>query len=509
MSGHRLGEYIDRLGKEGLLAERQTGSFPNDREVKHLSFDSRDVSEGTLFVCKGAHFREDFLRSAVEGGAFCYLSETEYPDVKAPCILVSDIRKSMAILANFHYDDPWSRIPVIGITGTKGKSSTAYFVKSVLDCYMEKTGGKETGVVSSIETYDGIERFESHLTTPEPIDLERHFSNALEEGLSFMTMEVSSQALKYDRVLGVRFAAGAFLNIDYDHISPIEHPDWEDYFASKLELFRQCEKAVVNLDSDHIDRVLEAAKAAGSLITFSERDESADYFGFNVRKDGRDTVFCVRSAGAETEYRLGVPGLFNVSNALAAIAICSAFSVPQDCIYMGLLKARVPGRMEMYSSADGKIVSIVDYAHNRLSFEKLFESVRQEYPERRVVIVFGCPGKKALDRRHDLGQIAGMRADHVFITEEDPGEEDVNEICAQIASSVEEQGCPYTILTDRGEAIRAAVGSSDVPAVILITGKGAETREKRGTEYIPVPSDVEYVTEALREYDSSCGLKTE
>ena len=150
----------------------------------------------------------------------------------------------------------------------------------------------------------------------------------------------------------------------------------------------------------------------------------------------------------------------------------------------------------MYSSADGKIVSIVDYAHNRLSFEKLFESVRQEYPERRVVIVFGCPGKKALDRRHDLGQIAGMRADHVFITEE-------------IASSVEEQGCPYTILTDRGEAIRAAVSSSDVPAVILITGKGAETREKRGTEYIPVPSDVEYVTEALREYDSSCGLKTE
>ena len=294
MSGHRLGEYIDRLGKESLLAERQTGSISPLIQGMYR--------RGTLFVCKGAHFREDFLRSAVEGGAFCYLSETEYPDVKAPCILVSDIRKSMAILANFHYDDPWSRIPVIGITGTKGKSSTAYFVKSVLDCYMEKTGGKETGVVSSIETYDGIERFESHLTTPEPIDLERHFSNALEEGLSFMTMEVSSQALKYDRVLGVRFAAGAFLNIDYDHISPIEHPDWEDYFASKLELFRQCEKAVVNLDSDHIDRVLEAAKAAGSLITFSERDESADYFGFNVRKDGRDTVFCVRSAGAETEY---------------------------------------------------------------------------------------------------------------------------------------------------------------------------------------------------------------
>ena len=502
MSGRRLSEYIAYLEENGLLAGEPAGTLPADRTVEHLSFDSRDVTEGTLFVCKGEHFRQEFLVSAARSGAFCYLSEKEYPAAGIPCIPVKDIRKSMAMLANFHYEDPWTRIPVIGITGTKGKSSTAYFVKSVLDSYMEKTGGKETGIISSIDTYDGRERFESHLTTPEPIDLERHFSNAFKEGLSFVTMEVSSQALKYDRVLGVRFAAGAFLNIDYDHISPIEHPDWEDYFTSKLALFRQCEKAVVNLDSDHIDRVLKAAEEAGSLITFSEKDENADFFGFNVRKDREDTVFCVRSGGEVREYRLGVPGLFNVSNALAAIAICSSFGVPAECIYDGLLRARVPGRMEMYPSADGKIISIVDYAHNRLSFEKLFDSVRTEYPDRRVVIVFGCPGRKALDRRHDLGQIAGMRADHVFITEEDPGEEDVNDICAQIASSVAEQGCPYTILTDRGDAIRAAVDSSDVPTVILITGKGAETREKRGTEYIPVPSDVEYVTEALREYDA-------
>ena len=502
MSGRRLSEYVTYLEENGLLAEMPAGTIPADRTVEHLSFDSRDVVEGTLFVCKGEHFREEFLVSAVRSGAFCYLSEKEYPAAGIPCIVVRDIRKSMAMLANFHYEDPWARIPVIGITGTKGKSTTAYFVKSVLDRCMEKTGGKETGIISSIDTYDGRERFESHLTTPEPIDLERHFSNALEEGLSFVTMEVSSQALKYDRVLGVRFAVGAFLNIDYDHISPIKHPDWEDYFTSKLALFRQCEKAVVNLDSDHIDRILEAAKEAGSLITFSEKDEGADCCGFNVRKDGEYTVFSVRSHGKVSEYRLGVPGLFNVSNALAAIAICESFGVPEEYIREGLIRARVPGRMEMYSSSDGKIISIVDYAHNRLSFEKLFDSVRTEYPDRRVVIVFGCPGRKALDRRHDLGQIAGMRADHVFITEEDPGEEDVNDICAQIASSVAEQGCPYTILTDRGDAIRAAVESTEAPTVILITGKGAETREKRGTEYIPVPSDVEYVTEALHEYDA-------
>ena len=183
MSGRRLSEYVAYLEENGLLAEEPAGALPVDRTVEHLSFDSRDVVEGTLFVCKGEHFRQEFLVSAARSGAFCYLSEKEYPTAGIPCIPVKDIRKSMAMLANFHYEDPWTRIPVIGITGTKGKSSTAYFVKSVLDCYMEKTGRKETGIISSIDTYDGRERFESHLTTPEPIDLERHFSNALKEGL--------------------------------------------------------------------------------------------------------------------------------------------------------------------------------------------------------------------------------------------------------------------------------------------------------------------------------------
>ncbi len=501
MKKYTLREYIQLLSGEGLI----TGPMPRgeilDREVSLVSCDSQNVIPGTLFLCKGAHFKEEYLKDAVKKGAFVYLSEREYENVDACRIALTDTRKAMARLATWYYNDPWSRIKVTGITGTKGKSSTTYYVKSILDEYMKAIGGRETGVVSSVDTYDGVERFESHLTTPEPLDLERHFANGADSGMEYMTIEVSSQALKYDRVEGVTLATAVFLNIGYDHISSIEHPDWEDYFESKLRIFEQCETGIVNLDSDHIDRILEAAKNAPKLITFSQKDPSADVYGYHVRKSQENTIFQVRTSRFDREFRLSMPGLFNVENALAAIAICMNYGVPERYIYSGLLKARVPGRMEIYTSADRHVIAIVDYAHNRLSFEKLFQSVKEEYQGRRVVIVFGCPGKKALDRRHDLGEIAGRYADHVYLTEEDPGEEDALEICKEIAVSVTQEGCPYSIHVDRGDAIMAAVMEAEEETVILITGKGAETREKRGMEYVPVPSDVDYTKMALHEFD--------
>ena len=166
----------------------------------------------------------EFLQSAKEQGAFVYLAEKKYDQVDLPCILVSDVRLAMAYLADFYYNHPSSKLGVVGITGTKGKSSTAYYMKSILDRYQESQGRGETGVVSSIDTYDGVKRFESHLTTPEPLDLQRHFANAAQTGLEYVTMEVSSQALKYHRSLCTDFAAACFLNIGYDHISPIEPP---------------------------------------------------------------------------------------------------------------------------------------------------------------------------------------------------------------------------------------------------------------------------------------------
>ncbi len=503
---HTLGEHIQLLQKHALLADTSVVIPDPERIVNLVSCDSQHVVPGTLFICKGAHFKEQYLQDAVRKGAMVYLAETPYENTPAPCIRVTNIRHAMAVLADYFYNHPSQKLNVVGITGTKGKSSTSYYLKYIFDEFMAAVGGKESGVLGSIDTYDGVERFESHLTTPEPLDLERHFANAVGAKLDYLTMEVSSQALKYDRVYGVEFSAACFLNIGYDHISPIEHPDFEDYFQSKLRIFEQAAVGCVNLDTERADEVLAAAKTCPRVITFSQKDSSAAVYADQVRKNGNDILFRVKTPRFLRKFRLTMPGLFNVENALAAIAVCEALGIPEQYIYVGLQKARVPGRMEVYANSDDKVIAIVDYAHNRLSFEKLFESTRAEYPGRRIVTVFGCPGKKALDRRRDLGEISGKYSDLVILTEEDSGEEDTEEICRQISIHVEAQGCQYSIQPDRGEAIRQAILSCEEPTVILITGKGAETRQKRGIEYIDCPSDVEYTKDYLHEYDVIHGL---
>ena len=498
---HVLGDYYQLLLNHRLLADSTPLAADLSRPVALVSCDSQEAAEGTLFLCKGAHFKPQYLIDAAARGAFCYVSETVYPEASIPCIRVTDVRRAMALMANFYYNDPWKKLNVVGITGTKGKSTTAYYVKYILDEYLRAAGKAESGIVSSITTYDGVERFPSRLTTPEPLELERHFANGVETGMDYLTMEVSSQALKYDRVLGVNFAVAAFLNIGSDHISPIEHPDLEDYFTSKLRIFDQCAVACVNLDSDQADRVLAAAAHAPRIITFSQANEGASVYGFDVKKSGNDILFRVRTPRFCRQFRLTMPGLFNVQNALAAIAICEGLGIPEQAIYVGLMKARVPGRMEVYTNANNRVIAIVDYAHNRLSFEKLFQSVQEEYPGRRIVTVFGCPGKKAFDRRRDLGEISGKYSDLVILTEEDSGEEPTEDICREISVHVAEQGCDYSIQPDRGEAIQSAVNSCEVDSILLITGKGAETRQKRGIQYIECPSDVEYVQRFLHDYD--------
>ena len=503
---HTLCDYIALLEERGLLATPAPEALNRSAPVELVSYDSREVVPGTLFICKGVHFKPEFLAMAQDKGAVAYVSETPYPDSPLPCLRVNDMRRAIAPLADRFYDHPSGELKVIGVTGTKGKSSTAYYLKYILDEFLAERNKPESGMISSIDTYDGLERFESHITTPDALDLQRHFGHAAKSGLEYLTMEVSSQALKYHRSLCTDFAVACFLNIGYDHISPIEHSDFEDYFSSKLRIFQQGAVNCVNLDCDHAGRVLAAARETGKpLYTFSQKDKEADVYASQVRKRGNDILFQVRTRRYEREFRLTMPGLFNVENALAAIAVCEALGIPQRHIRAGLEKARVPGRMEVFANADGSVTALVDYAHNRMSFETLFRSVREEYPGRQIVTVFGCPGLKALDRRRDLGEISGKYSDLVVLTEEDSGEEDTLSICREIATHVEKQGCRYVIELNRGEAIRQAILGCQPPALLLITGKGRETRQKRGQEYVEVPSDVEYVRAFLREYDAKRG----
>ena len=495
---YKLSEYIDLLKEKSLITDV---NINGDIEIEHISYNSQDIKSGTLFVCKGAHFKDEYLADAVKKGAVCYIAERKM-DVDCDYIIANDVRKSLPLIADKFYEQAWDKIGLVGITGTKGKSTTTYFLRYIFDEYAKDNGINKSGVISSIDTYDGVESFESHLTTPEPFELHKHFSNAAKSGIKHMTMEVSSQALKYDRVSGVTFDVGCYLNIGYDHISAVEHPDFEDYFHSKLKLFSQSKTACVCLDGERSNEAIEAAKNAERVITFSSIDENADVYGYNIRKSGSDTLFNVRTKNFDSEFSLTIPGLFNVQNALAAIAVCTALEIPERNIYVGLMKARSDGRMEVYHNADSKVVVIVDYAHNKMSFENLFDSVMKEFPGRKIYTVFGCPGNKAQNRRKDLGEISGRFSDKVFLTEEDAGEEPVEKICKEIAVFVEnEKKAECIIEPDRGEAIRKAICECDTPSLVLITGKGNETRQKRGTLYIPCPSDVEYTKQYLKEYD--------
>lgn len=479
--------------------------FIKSGKVTGVTYNSKEVKEGSLFVCKGVHFKEAYLEEAVKRGAIAYVSETEYPagaGIKA--FIVDDIREAMKTVDEAFYGPVYEKLKMTGITGTKGKSSTTYFMVGIIDDYMKATGGKRSAVLSTINNYDGVVDEESHLTTPEIMQFYKHMTNAVDNGIEYMTMEVSSQALKVGRVSGVTFDVGCFLNISPDHISSIEHPDFDDYFESKLKLFSQCKVACINLDCDEQEKIRAASKNAKSVVTFSQSDESANVYGYNVKTINGKTHFDVRGrnlnelgiADFDEHIELAAFGKLNVENALAAISISVCYGIPFEYIKSGLGRIIVPGRMELFASKDGKAIAIVDYAHNKLSFEKLIDTIKHEFPDKNYVAVFGSAGGKAFSRREILGTIAGKNCRKTYITDEDPGEEDLMEICKEIATHVEAAGGEYEIILDRSEAIKKAVDEAD-NSVIMVLGKGRETRIKRGTVYCDSPSDVDVVKEAL------------
>ena len=501
-----LKQYKDALDAAGLLTAC-VNEDKFDTKISYVTYDSREVTDGTLFVCKGAAFKPEYLKSSIADGACAYISEKEYKEGgDIPAVIVSDIRKAMPLLGDLFYDYPQKKLNLTGFGGTKGKSTSTYYMKYVVDEYLESIGKPESGVLSSIDNYDGVIREESHITTAESLELHKHFYNAVNSKIDFMEMEVSSQALKYDRVLGIRYKVSVFLNISEDHISPNEHADFEDYLSSKMKMFALTEHAVVCLDSDCIDRVLEEAKAAGDVTTVSCKNPDADYYAHDIRKDGESIFFSVTKKKApafEEEFELTMPGLFNVENALGVIAAADIYNIPTACIKAGLRKAKSPGRMELFKSKDGLVNAFVDYAHNKLSFEALYSSVKKEFPGYRIVGIFGCPGGKAYQRRYELPRVAAKYGDKIYICAEDPGPDPADEISAEVAKYAREAGIEYEEIEDRGVAIHKAILEVRKPTVLLITGKGEETRQKYGTVYAPCRSDADYTREFIKEYDES------
>lgn len=503
--------------------------------------DSRQVRLDNLFVCKGKAFRPAFALSAVRGGAVALmcsegmlgaLADTfrnETASIRAdderegdenepingrgggditsflpPTIVTADVdlRRAMGIASACAWGRPDRLIPVIGITGTKGKSTTSYMVRGIID---DGSQGEHAGIIGSIDTYDGVKGEESHNTTPEAPDLWRHVSNAYATGLDAMVMEVSSQGLKYDRAVGLHLTVGCFLNIGRDHISPIEHPTFEDYLSSKLRIFDMCDTAIVNVDTDMLPIIMRVARKCKRLVTVSAKgNDEADYFATDVIDDRDGVRFVAHATKWTQEVRLALSGDFNVENALAAIAICEVIGISREQILRNLPNVTVPGRMEFITPSDANVVALVDYAHNAMSYERLFSALRCQFGNKPLIAVFGCPGDKCQERRRDLPEMTAKWCDYAIYTEEDPAHESVDGICREMDENTPPD-FPHEVIPDREQAIRRALEWSIADcqqkgAIICLLGKGDETRQHVGDRYIDSKTDARMYLDALHEF---------
>ena len=373
---------VELLEQDGLLVGYDCPPQLLEHRFSHLSYSSADVTPDTFFICKGAAFKEEYLRDAIAKGAGVYLAQSLYEGVDCPHILVSDIRKAMSLVSIAFYQKAYRNFRVVGLTGTKGKTTTTYFMKNILDAFCRRNpqlcAAQKSAVLSTVEVDTGIEHHEAHLTTPESPDLQRYFAQTRDSGLPFLTMEVSSQAYKLSRVYGMDFDIGMFLNIGEDHIGPLEHTDFEDYFSCKLQLMEHCRTAIVNREMDHAQRVLEHARAhAQRVLTFgkletADLDDDDCWILRDIQKEEQGFTFTTSHGLAQDSWRIRMAGRFNVENALAAILAAKALGVDDQSIREGLLQNEVQGRMNLFEK-DGVTV-LVDYAHNFLSFQKLYES---------------------------------------------------------------------------------------------------------------------------------------
>lgn len=421
-----------------------------------ISFDSREADKSTLFFAKGATFKKEYLEQAIENGLTFYVSQVDY-ELDIPAIIVTDIKKAMSLIAMEFYGHPENDLKIIAFTGTKGKTTTAYFAYNIL-----KQTHRPAMLSTMNTTLDGKTFFKSKLTTPESLDLFKMMATAVQNGMTHLIMEVSSQAYLVERVYGLTFDVGAFLNISPDHIGPIEHPTFEDYFYHKRLLMANSKAVVVNAGMDYFDVV--AQQVANTPHDFYGKGSD------NTIENGRAFDFDVTGKLAG-HYDIQLIGSFNQENAVAAGLACLRLGTSLADIQKGIAQTSVPGRMEVITQTNGAKV-FVDYAHNGDSLEKLL-SVVEEHQKGDLHLILGATGNKGESRRADFARVINAHPNlHVILTADDPNYEDPQAIAEEIASQVTR---PLDIQVDREKAISQAMArTNNETDAVIIAGKGAD-----------------------------------
>ena len=476
-------ELLDLLEKEvGVLKTCVYIKKKQDR-ITDITYNSKACIKGAAFFVKGANFKPEYVIDAVNNGADLVVAEKEYETKEAGLIVVKDIRKAMVVVAEVFFNKAYENMKMIGLTGTKGKTTTATYIHNILNEHMQK----RTALLSTVETYTGTRCEESHLSTPEAIELQRYIKESEDNNLKYLTMEVSSQAYKTSRIHNMKFDIGIFLNISEDHISPSEHPNFTDYLNCKLEFIKNCKTVIINKQTDYFEVVLEKTKNANKVITYGCENlrEQVDYYYNNLRKENGYLVFdVVRNSQVET-YKTKMLGDFNVENAVAAIIVAKELEISEESIKNGIQSTTVSGRMNVFEDGDKTI--IVDYAHNKLSFQKFFEAVKKDYPLSEIVAVFGAPGGKAYGRRKDMAEVASKYCSHIYFTADDPQFENVKDICNELATFTT---CDYGIIEDRETAIKAAFSRLKKNGVLCLLAKGEDKYQQVRGKFENYASDV-------------------
>ena len=453
-----------------------------EREITEVIYDSRKISEGCLFICiKGANFNgHAFAKEACEKKAACIVicEDVEIlADYDITVIRVEDTRYAMAFISAAWFGNPAEKLKVIGITGTKGKTTTTYLVKSILE-----QAGRKVGLIGTIETIIGEEHIHASNTTPESYILQETFAKMVEAGLDSVVMEVSSQGLMLHRTQGFIFDYGIFTNLEPDHIGPNEHDSFEDYMYCKGLLFKQCKVGIVNCDDKHYQDVVKDYTC--ELLTYgleNPADYKADHMQL-VRENGHIGVAFTVSGRTNMQVEIPTPGRFSVYNALTAVAICDQFGANQEAVAKALMEAKVKGRIELVKVSD-EFTLMIDYAHNAMALESLLGTLK-EYEPHRLVSVFGCGGNRSKIRRYEMGEVSGRLADFTIITSDNPRFEEPAAIMDDIEIGMKKTNGQYIKIEDRKEAIRYAILNGEPGDIIVLAGKGHEDyQEIKGIKY--------------------------
>lgn len=454
-----------------------------ETEVRDIIYDSRKIAPETMFVCMVGAVTDGhkYIPDAVEKGASVIVLEKEEEAAQIPenitVLKVASARLALALMSAALFDHPARKLVTIGLTGTKGKTTTTYMIKKVLEM-----AGKKVGLIGTIGAMVGEEHLSSKNTTPESYELHRMFAAMVEAGCEYVVMEVSSQGLKLDRTAGILFDYGIFTNLSPDHIGPAEHASFEEYMECKSLLFRQCRIGIVNADDEHVEGILKGHTC--EVKTFSaekEADLMASDIGF-INEDGKLGMHFKVTGCMDCQAKVHIPGRFSVYNSMVTMLVCHLAGISDEAILEGLSRVQVKGRVEMLPVSKDYTL-IIDYAHNEVSTRSVLTTL-MEYHPKRLICVYGGGGNRSKLRRYDMGEVTGEMADLCVLTCDNPRDEEIRDINNDIKVGLARSNGKYIEIDDRKEAIAYCMKNAKPGDMIVLLGKGHEDyQEIKGVKY--------------------------